>query len=330
VRRFYLLNALVLLPIALAGCNPFNKFAAARQDVVIPPTVAITPPVGSIPLGEGPGGLVVSPTPPGAVLVPALNRDLVWDQVVDIVDDYFKIEHEERVKLIGNTLIEGRIDTYPITGATLMEPWHGDSVGFYNRLESTLQSIRRRADVRVIPVEQGFLIDVVVMKDLEVVDRPIKASAGAATFRYDDSLNRDTEFDPDQNRLPGDPARPIGPRAANSGWKYLGRDTDLEQVILGRIAERLGGVAAPSAGPGVGTATVVTPSPNPQFIGPGFQALPAPTPAAGLPNAGTVPSNVGTLPPAGIVIPPRTELPAPGVGALPPGGVILPQPLPRP
>ena len=324
MRRYCLIIALVLLP-GLAGCNPFSKFAAARQDVVIPPTAAITPPVGSIPASEvGPGGLIVSPTPPGAVLVPALNRDLVWDQVVDIIDDYFRIEREERVKLIGNTLIEGRIDTFPITGATLLEPWHRDSVGFYNRLESTLQSIRRRADVRVIPVEQGFLIDVVVMKDLEIVDRPIKASAGAATFRYDDSLNRDTEFDPDPNRLPGDPARPIGPRAANSGWKYLGRDTDLEQVILGRIAERLGGVPAPSAGPGVGTATVGTPSQTPQFIGPGFQALPTPTPATiAMPNA-------GTLPPAGIVMPPSTELPAPGVGALPPGGVILPQPLPRP
>ena len=97
MRRFCLLIALLLLPGWLTGCNPFSKFAAARQDVIVPPTAAITPPVGSIPLGEGvPGGTVVSPTPPGAVLVPALNRDLVWDQVVDIVDDYFKIEHEER------------------------------------------------------------------------------------------------------------------------------------------------------------------------------------------------------------------------------------------
>ncbi len=36
-----------------------------------------------------------------------------------------------------------------------------------------------------------------------------------STFRYDSSLPRDTEFDPDPHRIPGDPARPNAPRAAN-------------------------------------------------------------------------------------------------------------------
>src|SRR5262249_31811310 len=107
-------------------------------------------------------------------------------------------------------------------------------------------------------------------------DRPIKASAGAATFRYDTSLNRDTEFDADPNRIPGDPARPIGPRAGNSGWIDLGRDVALEQEMLGRIASRLGGVAAPGiAGPPI----IGPPPPTQQYIAPGVfapQELPPP------------------------------------------------------
>lgn len=328
----------ILFLTAAAGCGTFSSFGLSSSPVTPPPTAVVVPPAGSIPLAEtaGPSGVSpveISSAPPGAVLVPALNRDLVWDQIVDVVDDYFKIEHEERVKLVGNTLVEGRIDTFPVTGATLLEPWRADSVGFRERLESTLQSIRRRADVRVIPVEQGFLVDVVVLKDLEVVDRPIKASAGAATFRYDDSLSRDTEFDPDPNRLPGDPARPIGPRSANSGWKYLGRDTALEQEMLMKIAARLGGVPAPSAGPGVGSATIVMPSPNgpfsnQQFIAPGTQ-VPQNFVGPGIPTPAGSP-NTGVLPPGGIVLPPSGELPAPNVNTLPPGGVIVPQTVPRP
>ena len=46
---------------------------------------------------------------------------------------------------MGSTLTEGRIDTFPKPGATLLEPWDHDSADSYERLESTLQSIRRYA-----------------------------------------------------------------------------------------------------------------------------------------------------------------------------------------
>jgi len=207
-----------------------------------------------------PEGVVPSST----IQVPALNRDYAWDQIVDVVDDYFEIDQEVRVKCIGDQLTEGFIDTFPLTGATLFEPWRRDSVGFHERLESTLQSIRRRADVRVMPNEHGYLVDIVVLKQLEAVDRPIKASAGAATFRYDTSLTRDTEFDPDPIRVPGDPARPIGPRATTSGWIDLGRDPELEQAMLQKIQGRLGGIisTAPAV---VVTSAVAAPIPGQSF-----------------------------------------------------------------
>mgnify|MGYP000975489035 CR=1 FL=1 len=83
------------------------------------------------------------------ILVPVVDQDQVWEQVVDVVDDYFKIEHEERIRLVGDILTEGRLETFPRSGSTLLEPWNKDSVTAYEQLESTLQSTRRRASVRV-------------------------------------------------------------------------------------------------------------------------------------------------------------------------------------
>ncbi len=105
-------------------------------------------------------------------MVNNMNRDFVWDQVVDVVDDYFRIQKEERVKLIGDMLTEGRIDTYPRSGSTIFEPWNKDSATPYDRWEATLQSIRRTALVRVIPAPQGFTVDVQVYKELENVVAP--------------------------------------------------------------------------------------------------------------------------------------------------------------
>jgi hypothetical protein len=294
MHRFTVIAAPILL-LAAAGCGAFSPFGPASQNVVPPPTTAIVPPPGSIPLATTgplslsgppgpvsavPPGAIVSPltvTPQSSVIVPAINRDVMWDQLVDIVDDYFEIDQEVRVKLVGNELTPGRIDTFPVTGATLLEPWRKDSVNFHERLESTLQSIRRRAYVGVTPVEQGFQVDITVTKELEDVPRPIKASAGAATFRFDSSLDRDTEFDADPYRMPGDPARPIGPRAVTAGWIPLGRDIALEQEMVSRIAGRLGGYPMTSSAVAVGP-TVIAPSPGPAYY----------APAEGLPGSSAI------------------------------------------
>ncbi len=68
-------------------------------------------------------------------------------QVVDVVDDYFRVEHEDRVRLVGDLLTEGRLDTYPRNASTIFEPWNTDSVTPYERWQATLQSMRRRAVV---------------------------------------------------------------------------------------------------------------------------------------------------------------------------------------
>ena len=64
------------------------------------------------------------------VLAPPIDRDVFWDQLVAVVDNYFDIEREDRVRLVNNMPTLGRIDTVLLNLATLLEPYAQDSVGF--------------------------------------------------------------------------------------------------------------------------------------------------------------------------------------------------------
>ncbi len=159
------------------------------------------------------------------LFLPPVDRELLWNQSVDAIDDYFRIEREDRVRLIGGVLTEGRIDTFPTIGSTMFEPWRTDSTRGYEKLHATLQSIRRRATLRIIPVEGGYLLDVVVQKELEDLDKPEHASAGGATLRHDGTLVRQEG--------------PPGRFSVTLGWIPIGRDVALEQRILADISARL-------------------------------------------------------------------------------------------
>ena len=159
------------------------------------------------------------------LFIPAVDRELLWNQTVDAVDDYFRIEREDRVRLIGGVLTEGRIDTFPTIGSTMFEPWRRDSTPGYEKLHATLQSIRRRATVRVIPIEGGYLLDVAVQKELEDLDKPEHATAGGATLRHDGTIVRQEG--------------PPGRFSVTLGWIPIGRDATLEQRILTDISARL-------------------------------------------------------------------------------------------
>ena len=158
--------------------------------------------------------------------IPLTDRDFVWTTLVDVVDDDFVIHREQPVQVIGDVLTEGRLETKPTGGATIFEPWRGDSVTGYDRAESTLQSIRRTAFVRVLPTGNGLQIHVTVLKELQDVKVPARASASGAIFRHDSSLRR---FE-----------APVGPRAISQGWIPLGNDFALEQQIIGELRARLG------------------------------------------------------------------------------------------
>lgn len=159
-----------------------------------------------------------SPPVSNPVFVRANNPDEAWERAVDVVHDYlFEIERENK--------LGGRLETRYKTGASVLEPWHRDSVGADNRLESSLQSIRRKAFVSVTPFEGGYLIGVEAHKELEDVAKAANLQ-GAATFLDDNILARDL------NAVVG--------QATPSGWISKGRDEALEQSMLRSFSQAFG------------------------------------------------------------------------------------------
>ena len=124
-----------------------------------------------------------------------------------------------------------QLTTVPEVSPTIFEPWRHDTVDPDQRLENTLQSMRRRAVVRVTPAQGGHWVEVAVFKELEDVAQPDHATAGAATFRYDSTLTRVDN--------------PITGEQVTKGWIAQGRDTSLEQQIIADLLSRCGQAGRP-------------------------------------------------------------------------------------
>jgi hypothetical protein len=162
---------------------------------------------------------LVTPAPmENPLVVPNGDFEAVWNATVKVVDEYFTIAFENR--------LSRRIVTQPQISPTLLEPWDGSSAGFSERLESTLQTMRRRAEVTVNAAPGGgYLVQVVVFKELEDMVKPDRQSAGRAVFNNDPAVNRTREI--------------VGPFPVPAGWISRGRDTNLENKILRKLRDAL-------------------------------------------------------------------------------------------
>jgi hypothetical protein len=245
MRHIWPSGASLLLIVAAARAAAQGPLPVQPDPFAPLPSGAQIGPQGQV---TGPG-LVPGPGTKNAAVIPPLDAEVVWQQMVDVADDFFKVQAEQRVVFSNGVPAEGRIDTYPQTGATLLEPWRGDSVGFRERLEATLQSIRRRATMRLIPDPAGWRIETVVLKELENMPRPMRATAGGASFRNDDSLYRYGTPLPTLGQQVGDQPRPVANPTPNLGWIPLGRDPLLEQKMLSRVLAKLGVSPVPQAEP---------------------------------------------------------------------------------
>ncbi len=166
-------------------------------------------------------GCVTSPpvslNGPNAVQISAAHRDIIWERTVRVLNrNHFQVIRESK--------LEGVIETEYRAGANLLEPWHPDSIGPGNRLESTLQSIRRRVLVSMQSTSPG-LMTVSVRVDKEIEDLPGLAAnyEGGATFSDSQPFQRDL-------------TQVIG-QSAPSRWLPLGRDSWLERQLLSEIQQ---------------------------------------------------------------------------------------------
>lgn len=172
-------------------------------------------PEATLPFSAGYVRETVSSNP---LVVPSGDFELVWKGTVRVLDEYFDIASENR--------LSGAIVTQPKVGSTIFEPWAGDSVGFRERWESSLQTIRRFAQVTIKPAPGGgFAVKVEVYKELEDLVKPDRQVGGRAVFYNTFPINRTREV--------------VGPVPIPLMWIPRGRDHKLEQVILARIRHDL-------------------------------------------------------------------------------------------
>jgi hypothetical protein len=205
--------AAAVIAIALSGC------CAIGPNSTGPPACPTSQPVVAAP---------AAPTYPNPIFIPVADPQCAWERVVDVVGDYFRIGHEEPARIVGNVPTEGRLETVAEISPTTFEPWRRDTIDPDQRLENTLQSMRRRAVVRVTPAPGGHWVDVTVLKELENLVSPEHATAGAATFRYDSSFTR--------------VINPAADQQIAKAWISQGRDASLEQAIIGDLLSRCGQV----------------------------------------------------------------------------------------
>ncbi len=160
-----------------------------------------------------------------------MDPEFLWTQIIDTVDDYFDIKTETRVRRDMDQWSDGYVETFPQNGATILEPWRKDAPKGMERWQSTFQSIRRTAYLKIIPQTNGFNIGIEVVKELEDVDRSQNSGEGSASIRHDGAVVRT-----DQQLL----SLPL-----TIGWIRQENDRQLEQRILKEIAGRVTNVEPP-------------------------------------------------------------------------------------
>ncbi len=142
-------------------------------------------------------------------------RDPMWERAVVVLNrNHFQVARESK--------LEGVIETEYRGGSGLLEPWNPDSVGLSNRMESTLQSIRRKVTVTMQSTGPGTM-NVNVRADKELEDLPGLAAnyEGGATFSENQPLSRDLD-------------QVVG-QSGPSRWISIGRDPLLERKLLNEI-----------------------------------------------------------------------------------------------
>lgn len=207
----YLLSlaAFWLAMLALPGCQRFQQTCQDAVPMLFPPPIVEVP--VSNPARVGP-----------------LDPEFLWFQIVDATDDYFRIQNEQWVRRDNVQWLEGRLSSYPQVSGTSFEPWKNDTKRGFERLQSTIQTIRRTASVRVTPDETGYTIEVNVLKEKEDVDQAQSSTAGSSAQRHDGTIVRNEN---QQRTLP-----------ETLGWFEIGRDAELEQKIMQGILGRISNV----------------------------------------------------------------------------------------
>lgn len=144
----------------------------------------------------------------------------VFEKCIDILDDDFEVR-------VVNP-VDGRIITHPRVAPGYEQFWKGGNPDPRERLLATLQTIRQTAVVDIKVGERGgYLVGVVVERELEDLPRPSRLRYGGAVFQEAPTVDRQLDVVGEAQISPADGTR----------WFRIGRDCAAEQRLLRRIRE---------------------------------------------------------------------------------------------
>jgi hypothetical protein len=176
--------------------------------------------LSSGPLEDNP--ILVRMSPPECVANPVLielpfdhgGYTKVYERTRSVLCDYFEIAAEDRRW--------GHFQTHPRIAPGYEQSFKAGSPSPEERLLATLQTIRNYAIVQISADSGGgYFVDVKVFKEMEDLPAPTRATAGAAIFRSEPTIQRQYEV--------------IEPIVTANNWIPLGRDEALEQAILQKL-----------------------------------------------------------------------------------------------
>ena len=158
--------------------------------------------------------VLVSPGAP----TPGSYRE-VFEKCLDVLDDDFEIRSANPV--------DGRIVTRPRIAPGYEQFWKRGNPDSRERLLATFQTIRQTALIEIkIGERGGYLVSVIVERELEDLPRPKMQRSAGAVFQEAPTVDRQLD-------VVGE--APVAPAATN--WFRIGRDCAAEQRILRRIRE---------------------------------------------------------------------------------------------
>ena len=168
------------------------------------------------PVTVRPGGgplenpILVSPGQPTG-----LAYDEVFNRTIDVLSYYFE--------LLPPNPYDGRIVSKPRIAPGYEQAWKQGNPDARNRLLATFQTIRQTVTAEIRAGERGgYLVYIVVERELEDLSRPSMARAGAAIFQEGATVDRQLDV--------------VGPDTSpDQNWFKIGRDHALEQQILRKI-----------------------------------------------------------------------------------------------
>ena len=145
----------------------------------------------------------------------------LFDQVLDVVDDYFPLAYMNRY--------EGRILGKPTIAPGFEQFWKPGSPDHEERLLATMQAYRYRCEVRIREADPaGYYVQVIVRKELKDYPSPAGQFTGAPVFGDAGTVDRD-------HMLVADPEATSPIIDAADRWIPKGRETSLEQEILRKL-----------------------------------------------------------------------------------------------